>query len=126
MVVAGDSLWAIAARHLPSGATDAEIAAAWPRWYEANAEVIGADPDLIQQGQVSPLPRGRRGGPMTALVLTRDATAAEDAFARVRDTDTEPAPHPPTRDRGTPGHGWSPPPSLRSSRTLPGARPRCP
>ncbi|WP_421740960.1 LysM peptidoglycan-binding domain-containing protein [Cellulomonas sp.] len=56
VVVAGDSLWAIAARHLPSGAIDAEIAAAWPRWYDANAEVIGADPDLIRQGQVLTAP----------------------------------------------------------------------
>lgn len=56
VVVAGDSLWAIAARHLPSGATDAEVAAAWPRWYDANAEVIGADPDLVRQGQVLTTP----------------------------------------------------------------------
>lgn len=56
VVVAGDSLWAIAARHLPPGATDAEIAASWPRWYDANAAVIGADPDLIQPGQVLTAP----------------------------------------------------------------------
>ena len=51
VVVAGDSLWSIAARHLPPDATDAQIAAAWPRWYEANAGVIGADPGVIQPGQ---------------------------------------------------------------------------
>jgi len=52
VVAAGDSLWSIAARHLPPGATDAQVAAAWPRWYEVNAAVIGADPDLIRPGQV--------------------------------------------------------------------------
>jgi len=47
----GDSLWSIAARHLPAGATDHEIAAAWPRWYAANRTVIGPDPDLLRPGQ---------------------------------------------------------------------------
>lgn len=56
VVAAGDSLWAIAARHLPPGSTDAQIAAEWPGWYEANAEVIGADPDLIRPGQVLTTP----------------------------------------------------------------------
>ena len=56
VVAPGDSLWAIAARHLPPGATDAEIAAAWPRWYEANAATIGADPDVIRPGQVLVVP----------------------------------------------------------------------
>ena len=51
----GDSLWRITAAHLP-GASNTEIAAAWPRWYEANREVIGADPDLIHPGQVLRLP----------------------------------------------------------------------
>ncbi len=48
----GDSLWAIAARHLGEGATDAEVAAQWPRWYAANRDVVGPDPDLIRPGQV--------------------------------------------------------------------------
>lgn len=48
----GDSLWAVAARHLGAGATDAEIAAAWPRWYAANREVVGPDPDVLLPGQV--------------------------------------------------------------------------
>ncbi|WP_157453779.1 LysM peptidoglycan-binding domain-containing protein [Cellulomonas sp. Root485] len=56
VVAAGDSLWSIAARHLPPDATDAEVAAAWPRWYEANSAVIGADPGLIQPGQVLMVP----------------------------------------------------------------------
>lgn len=47
----GDTLWDICARHLPGDATDAEIAAEWPRWYQANRDVIGPDPDRIQPGQ---------------------------------------------------------------------------
>lgn len=47
----GDSLWAITAAHLGPGATDAEIAAGWPRWHETNRAVIGADPHLIHPGQ---------------------------------------------------------------------------
>ena len=47
----GDTLWSIAAAHLGRGATDAEVAAEWPRWYEANRAVIGDDPDDIVPGQ---------------------------------------------------------------------------
>ena len=47
VVRAGDTLWAIAARALPAGATDAEIARAGARWHAANRDVIGADPNLI-------------------------------------------------------------------------------
>lgn len=47
----GDTLWDIAARRLGPGATAAEIAAEWPRWYAANRVVIGADPDLLRPGQ---------------------------------------------------------------------------
>lgn len=47
----GDTLWAIARAHLPDGAPDGTIAAAWPRWYAANADLIGPDPDLIRPGQ---------------------------------------------------------------------------
>jgi nucleoid-associated protein YgaU len=53
----GDSLWTIVARHLGPGATDLDIAAAWPSWYEANAGTIGADPDLIRPGQLLVPPR---------------------------------------------------------------------
>jgi LysM repeat protein len=52
----GDCLWSIAATHLPPDASDAEIAAAWPRWYAANRETIGADPDLILPGQRLTIP----------------------------------------------------------------------
>lgn len=47
----GDSLWLIAERGLGAGATDAAIAREWPRWFDANRDVIGADPSLIRPGQ---------------------------------------------------------------------------
>ncbi|OJX98308.1 MAG: hypothetical protein BGO96_03740 [Micrococcales bacterium 73-15] len=53
-VRSGDSLWGIARAH--GAETDAEIADAWPRWHELNRDVIGADPDLIQPGQVLRVP----------------------------------------------------------------------
>jgi nucleoid-associated protein YgaU len=46
----GDTLWDVAARHLPAGATDAQIAVEWPRWYAANRDVVGPDPHLIRPG----------------------------------------------------------------------------
>ncbi|MGH8825299.1 MAG: LysM peptidoglycan-binding domain-containing protein [Jiangellaceae bacterium] len=52
MVVNGDCLWTIAAHALGPDATDAEIAAAWPRWYARNRAVVGADPDLLIPGTV--------------------------------------------------------------------------
>jgi nucleoid-associated protein YgaU len=58
----GDSLWRIAAAHLPPGASPAQVAAAWPVWYAANRATIGADPGLIRPGQVLVAPDGL-GGP---------------------------------------------------------------
>src|SRR5690606_11743195 len=52
VVRAGDSLWAIAAAHLDPGADDDAVAAAWPRWYAANAAILGPDPDHIHPGQI--------------------------------------------------------------------------
>jgi len=52
----GDSLWAVAARHLGPGATVADVAAEWPRWYEVNRDVVGADPGLIHPGQLLQAP----------------------------------------------------------------------
>ncbi|NCT91372.1 LysM peptidoglycan-binding domain-containing protein [Cellulomonas sp. APG4] len=49
VVEAGDTLWHIAARSLDDPTT-AEIAAAWPRWWDANRDVLD-DPDLIHPGQ---------------------------------------------------------------------------
>jgi len=47
----GDTLWDIAARHLGPGASQAQVLAAWPAWYDANRDVIGTDPDVIRPGQ---------------------------------------------------------------------------
>lgn len=46
----GDSLWSIAAHRLGSAASEAQIQAEWPRWYEENRQQIGADPNLLQPG----------------------------------------------------------------------------
>jgi nucleoid-associated protein YgaU len=51
-VVRGDSLWAIAARHLGPHATPHQVAREWRRWYATNRKVIGPDPDLIRVCQV--------------------------------------------------------------------------
>jgi hypothetical protein len=56
-VAAGDSLWSIAKRALPSGAGDAAITRAWHATYRRNADRIGPDPDLILPGTSLRLPR---------------------------------------------------------------------
>lgn len=48
----GDTLWHIAGRYLGADASAAEIATEWPRWWTANRDVIGPDPDVILPGQV--------------------------------------------------------------------------
>ena len=55
----GDTLWAIAARSLPDGATDQQIADATTQWYRTNRAVIGADPDLIVPAQHLTPPTGK-------------------------------------------------------------------
>lgn len=57
-VRSGESLWEISARQLGPGATDADIANEWPRWYQANRDVIGPNPDKILPGQVLLPPQG--------------------------------------------------------------------
>lgn len=59
VVQRGDTLWGIAARHLGPGATDAQVAAAWPRWYVANRFTIGPHPELILPGQRLQAPESR-------------------------------------------------------------------
>jgi nucleoid-associated protein YgaU len=54
----GDTLWAIAARHLGAAASAAEVAEEWPRWYAANRTVIGDDPGLLVPGQRLRPPHG--------------------------------------------------------------------
>ncbi len=51
VVRTGDSLWSLAAAAGP-GASTAQIARRWPRWYAANHAVIGPDPDLLIPGTV--------------------------------------------------------------------------
>lgn len=52
VVKRGDSLWSIVAVALGPYSTDVDVAMAWPAWYLANRETIGADPNLILPGQV--------------------------------------------------------------------------
>jgi len=47
----GDSLWSIAAAHLPGDASVAATTRAWHELYDANRSRIGTDPDLIHPGQ---------------------------------------------------------------------------
>ena len=51
VVAPGDTLWAIAARTLGPGASNAEIDAAWRRIHDLNRAEIGPDPDLIRPAQ---------------------------------------------------------------------------
>lgn len=50
VVEPGDSLWSIATDHLGAGADPAAVAAEWPRWFAANRDEIGRNPDLILPG----------------------------------------------------------------------------
>lgn len=54
----GDCLWNIAKAHLPAGASEATIDAEWHRWYAANRQVVGDNPDLIHPGQILHAPPG--------------------------------------------------------------------
>ncbi len=55
-VAPGDSLWAIAAHHLGPDAGNRQIAAEWPRWFAANRDEIGPDPDHIVAGTTLHVP----------------------------------------------------------------------
>jgi len=77
VVLRGDSLWTIAAAHLPDGATAADVAAAWPRWYEANRDVVGDDPDVLLPGQILRIPDLPATG--TTRTTQPDPTAATSA-----------------------------------------------
>jgi resuscitation-promoting factor RpfA len=52
VVKRGDNLWNIAKANLPDGASNAEINQAWHRWYDANRQTIGDNPDLLLPGQI--------------------------------------------------------------------------
>lgn len=77
----GDTLWSIAAEHLPDGADAGDVAAAWPTWYQANRDVIGDDPDRLQPGQ--------RLQPPT----TRTSDSASASTSTSTDTPTAPEAH---------------------------------
>jgi resuscitation-promoting factor RpfA len=62
VVKRGDTLWDIAASQLPAGASAQEITNEWHRWYQANKDVIGEDPNLILPGQVLQAPPDSGGG----------------------------------------------------------------
>lgn len=51
-VLAGDTLWDIAARDLGPSASDVEVALHWPRWYQANKAQIGENPNILLPGQI--------------------------------------------------------------------------
>lgn len=57
VVVPGDSLWSIVERHLGPLSTAADVAEAWPAWYDTNRTIIGEDPSLLLPGQVLRAPR---------------------------------------------------------------------
>lgn len=63
VVLRGDSLWSIAARSLPAGATDAQIDLTWHSWYAANSSVIGGNPDYLLPGQILQPPTPGMGTP---------------------------------------------------------------
>jgi nucleoid-associated protein YgaU len=52
VVLRGDTLWSIAARHLGPQAGAAAIDSEWRRWFALNRQVIGEDADLILPGQL--------------------------------------------------------------------------
>lgn len=53
----GETLWGIAAAHLPGGARgEATIARHWRRIYDTNRDALGSDPDLIHPGVTLSLP----------------------------------------------------------------------
>ena len=59
----GDTLWGLARSALGRAHPDSEVAALWPRWWEANRTVIGTDPSLLQPGQVLHVPSPSRSAP---------------------------------------------------------------
>jgi nucleoid-associated protein YgaU len=63
-VVTGDTLWGIARSILSQSGTHpdgGEVSVAWKAIYQANTEVVGADPNLILPGQVLKIPGGLHG-----------------------------------------------------------------
>ncbi|UUL77742.1 hypothetical protein NG819_10765 [Pseudarthrobacter sp. Fe7] len=51
-VLAGDTLWDIVAAYVGPEASDVDIALEWPRWYAANRELVGGNPNVLLPGQI--------------------------------------------------------------------------
>jgi nucleoid-associated protein YgaU len=62
VVQPGDTLWDLAEADLQArtGAApaDAQVASAWPSWWAANRDAVGADPDLLHPGTSLRRPAG--------------------------------------------------------------------
>lgn len=56
LVQEGESLWTITASALGTDAAAQQVLDTWPKIYEANRSVIGADPNLIHTGQELVIP----------------------------------------------------------------------
>ena len=64
VVRSGDTLWSLAEASLRSAGTrptDRQVAQAWPRWWAANREAVGDDPDLLLPGTVLRPPQDSPG-----------------------------------------------------------------
>lgn len=61
-VVAGDTLWGLAAELLPAGADAEAVDIAWRALHAANEDEVGADPDLIVPGTVLTVPSSLASG----------------------------------------------------------------
>lgn len=57
VVAPGDSLWSIVEHHLGPLCTAADVAEAWPAWYDTNRTIIGDDPSFLLPGQVLRAPQ---------------------------------------------------------------------
>ncbi len=84
----GECRWSIAAARLGPGASDADIAAEWPRWYRANRALIGRDPGLIRVGM-------RLRAPAPSTLRSTSSTRRTGTSAQ----------HP--TPAGSTGHRWS-------------------
>ena len=58
----GDTLWCLAEAALQASTgtqpTDRQVAQAWPSWWAANRDAVGADPDLLHPGTSLRRPAG--------------------------------------------------------------------
>lgn len=74
VVRGGDTLWSIVARALGPEASPDRIARDLPAWYDANRQVIGADPDLLLPGQILTTPSAASATSSASFSHTSDST----------------------------------------------------